>query len=500
MSLIKKLAGQTAIYGLSTILTRFINYLLTPIHLGGILSMHEYGVVTSMYAFIAFANVMYTYGMETAYFRFSTKQEQNSRKVYNNAVTSILFTSLIFSTFIYIFSENIAAIFGFPGNGKVVQWVALILATDAIVAIPFARLRLLNRVYLFAGAKISNVLLNYILTIFIFWICPWVINEGFMPALKPFVSAFYDPKQMIIYIFAANLISNIVYFPFLIPTFRGLNFKVDRALFKEMFIYAFPILLTGIPGMVNEMFSRIMLEKWLPDNFYPNKSSMEALGVFGACYKMGVFMTLAVQAFRFASEPFFFGNARDKNAPELFAQVMKYFVIVTTLIFLFVNLNVDWLSVLLIPDEKFRTGLNIVPVLLMSSLFFGIYINLSVWYKLTDRTYWGTYITIGGAMITIALNYVLIPIYGFQGSVWATFATYFTMTIASYFIGQKYFPVPYKIGTVLGYLLFGIVLFYLSIFIRATGLNGFLINNLLVLAYILGVYLIEKLFVKRAVQ
>ena len=379
-----------------------MNFLLTPIHLGGILSMHEYGIVTSMYAFIAFVNVMYTYGMETAYFRFATKQEQNSAKVYNNAVTSILFTSLLFSTIIYIFSENIAATFGFPGDGKVVKWVSLILATDAIVAIPFARLRLLNRVYLFAGAKISNVLLNYLLTIFIFWICPWIVNEGFMPALKPFVASFFDPKQMIIYIFAANLLSNIVYFPFLIPTFRGLNFKIDMALFKEMFIYAFPILLTGIPGMVNEMFSRIMLEKWLPDNFYPNKSSMEALGVFGACYKMGVFMTLAVQAFRFASEPFFFSNARDKNAPELFAQVMKYFVIVTTFIFLFVNLNVDWLSLILIPDEKFRTGLNIVPVLLMSSLFFGIYINLSVWYKLTDRTYWGTYITIGGAVITIS--------------------------------------------------------------------------------------------------
>jgi len=492
MSLIKKLAGQTAIYGLSTILTRFMNFLLTPIHLSGALSLHQYGIVTSMYAFIAFLNVMYTYGMETAYFRFATKQDQNGNKVYNNAITSIVFTSLLFSLLIYIFSENIAATFGFAGDGKIVQWVSLILATDAIVAIPFARLRLLNRVYLFTGAKLSNVLLNYLLTVFFFYICPLIVNDGFLPHLKPFVSSFYDPSQMIIYIFIANLLSNIVYFPFLIPTFRGLNFKIDAGLFKQMFVYAFPILLTGIPGMVNEMFSRIMLEKWLPDHFYPDKTSMEALGVFGACYKMGVFMTLAVQAFRFASEPFFFSNAHDKNAPALFARVMKYFVITTTLIFLFVNINVGWLSALLIPQEGFKEGLNIVPVLLMSGLFFGIYINLSVWYKLTDRTYWGTYITLGGAFITIALNYILIPIYGYQGSVWATFFTYLSMIIVSYFVGQHYFPVPYRILPILGYLVFGIILFYGSIYIEAQGINGFLINNSLVLVYLCVVILMEK--------
>lgn len=497
MSLLKKLAGQTAIYGLSTILTRFMNFLLTPIHLSGVLSLHQYGVVTSMYAFVAFANVLYTYGMETAYFRFATKLTTNGSKVYNNAVSSIVCTSLLFSAAIYLFSDAIAAIFGFPNEGEIVQWVSFILATDAIVAIPFARLRLLNKVYLFVGAKLSNVILNYILTIFFFLICPWILDDGFLPELRPMVAQLYNPNHKILYIFVANLISNIVYFPFLIPTLRGLNFKIDLELLKQMFVYAFPILLTGIPGMVNEMFSRIMLEKWLPDNFYPNKTSMEALGVFGACYKIGVFMMLAVQAFRFASEPFFFSNAQDKNAPELFATVMKYFVIVTSFIFLFVNLNLDWIAAILIPNPNFQSGLAIVPILLMSSLFFGIYINLSVWYKLTDRTYWGTYITFGGAIITIFLNYIFIPIFGYQGSVWATFVTYLCMTIASYMIGQRYFPIPYRIPVILGYLFLAIVFYYAAMILNVRGFSGFILRNSLLLVYIACVIVLEKYVYKK---
>jgi O-antigen/teichoic acid export membrane protein len=493
MSLIKKLAGQTAIYGLTTILTRFINFFLTPIHLSGALSMHEYGVVTSMYAFIAFLNVIFTYGMETAYFRFATKNEENAPKVYNNAVSSILFSSLIFGGLIFLFSQPIAEILGFREDSKIVQWVALVLATDAIVAIPFARLRLLKKVYLFAGAKLSNVVLNFFLNFFFLVVCPWVMNDGFMPSIKPIVETIYFPGQMVTYIFVANLLANVVYFPFLIPTFRGLNFKVDLGLFKEMFIYAFPIFLTGIPGMVNEMFSRIMLEKWLPDGFYPDKTSMEALGVFGACYKMGVFMTIAIQAFRFASEPFFFTNAKDKNAPELFARVMTYFIIATTFIFLFVMLNIDWLSSVIIRQESFKEALGIVPTLLLSGLFFGIYINLSVWYKLTDKTYWGTYITLGGAFITVLLNYLLIPVYGYQGSVWATFFAYFTMCITSYFLGQKYFPIPYQLNKGIGYLILGLGLFSIQNILESKNLSGFLINNFLLVVFVTVVFLVEKI-------
>ncbi len=482
--MLKKLASQTAIYGLTTIIGRFLNYLLTPLHTS-IFPANEYGVVTEMYAYIVVLNVIFTYGMETAYFRFATKDSAQSIKAYNNALTSIVFSSALFSGAIYLFSSEIASLLGYSDKADIVKWISAILALDAIVAIPFARIRLLNKVYLFAGAKISSIFLNIFFNIFFLFICPLIINEGWFPYLLPFIQSFYQPHHSIAYVFVANLLSNLAYLPFLIPAFRGLNFSINATYVKEMLVYGLPILVMGIAGTINDVFSRIMLKSLLPDNFYPGQTSETALGIFGACYKMAVFMTLAIQAFRFASEPFFFSNAKDKNAPELFAKVMKYFVLVCMAIFLFVSVNAGWLSDFLIRRDEYKEGLNIVPVLLIANIFMGIYFNLSIWYKLTDKTYWGTYITIFGAIITVAGNYFLIPVFGYYGSVWANLACYFSMAVASYIIGQKYYPINYPIVTILGYMGIGVCLFFFLDSFHKKGWQSLMIGNGMVIAYLI---------------
>lgn len=482
--MLKKLASQTAIYGLTTILGRLLNYLLTPLHTSIFLA-HEYGVVTEMYAYIAVLNVIFTYGMETSYFRFATKNKGQDTKAFNNALTSILLSSLLFSATIFLFSSQIASLLNYPEKANIIKWIAAILALDAIVAIPFAKIRLLNKIYLFAGAKISSIFLNIFFNLFFLLLCPLIMNEGWLSSLYPLVKAFYNLNHQIEYVFVANLLSNLAYLPFLIPTFRGLRFTINIKYLKEMLVYAVPILVMGIAGTINDMFSRLMLKELLPHNFYPGKSSETALGIFGASFKMAVFMTLAIQAFRFASEPFFFSNAQDKNSPLLFARVMKYFVLVCMVIFLFVSVNVGWLSDFLIRREEYKEGLIIVPVLLLANVFMGIYFNLSIWYKLTDKTYFGTYIAIFGALITILANLILIPLYGYYGSVWANLMCYFSMAATSYFLGQKYYPINYPIFSIGAFMALAIVLYVTLNTFNLIGAKAVLAGNGVVFLYIL---------------
>lgn len=448
MSILKKLAGQTVVYGLSSIVGRFLNYMLVPLHTKLFLPS-EYGVITDMYAIIAFLNVVYTYGMETAYFRFATKENGNEQAAFSNAFLSICGSTLLLSGGIFWMAPEIASVLGHPDRIEIVRWTSAILAIDALVAIPFARLRLQKKVYLFAGARISGIVLNILLNIFFLLLLPFVVKEGFFEALLPLTWWVYTDGWTIEYVFLANLLSNLIFFPFLLPTLRQLSMRIHPGEWKQMLIYAFPILLMGVAGTINEMFSRIMLKQWLPEGFYPGTSNMAALGIFGACYKLSVFMTLTIQAFRYASEPFFFSSAQDKNAPDLFARVMTYFVWVCGAIFVLVSINMDWLADIFIKNDAYKEGLVIVPILLMANVWMGIYFNLSVWYKLTDKTFWGTYITLAGAIITIIANYYFIPVAGYMGSVWSTWACYASMALASYLLGQKYYPVPYPLGWIL---------------------------------------------------
>ena len=434
---LKRLASQTLLYGLGSILPRVLNFLLVPLHTINTFNKAEYGTVTKLFAFVAFLNVVYLFGMETAFFRFSTKPEADKKRIFNLAQSVVLTISLSLSLIFILFSSPIAQALGGGVKPTFIVWITLIMLIDAMVAIPFARLRLENKALLFAAAKIINVLILLGLNYY-------------------FLKINYDPAIGIGYVFLANLIANAFFILFFLKTLFAWRPAYDATISKSMFQYAYPVMLTGLAGMTNEMFSRLTLEWWLPVNFYPGQSNDDALGVFGACYKYAVFMNLGIQAFRYAAEPFFFSQASQKNSPQQFAQINHFFVITCCLFFIGVSIHLDVLQFLI--GEEFREGLYIVPVLLMAYLFLGVYYNMSVWFKLTDKTYYGTWITAGGALITIAANYVLIPYLGYWGSSWAALLCYAGMTVACYVLGQRYYPIPYSIGKSGFYILFSIAL------------------------------------------
>lgn len=471
MNPLRKLAGETAIYGLGTILPRLFNFLLVPLHTA-VFDPEAYGVITYLYAFVAFINVVYMWGMETAYFRFATKPGADARQVFNLAQTVVLSISLLLSLLIIAFKFPIASYVNLAGKEHYVTWLAGVMFIDALVAIPFAQLRLQKKSMRFATAKITSVLLLVFLNYYFLYQANTTVEVG--------------------YVFLANLLGNAVLVLFFIRTLWEWRPSYDRTITPAMFRYAYPVMLTGVAGMVNEMFSRITLEWWLPENFYPGKPAAYALGVFGACYKYAVFMNLAVQSFRFAAEPFFFSHAQDKKSPELFAKVNHYFVIVASTILLAVSINLDMLKYIL-GDEQYWSGLTVVPILLLAYLFLGVYYNLSVWFKLTDRTHYGTLFSVGGAAVTILANYLLIPVWGYVGSSIAALLCYTSMTVACYWFGQKHFPIPYPIGKSLFYILFALALIYISA--RFTVENqwlALLFHNILVLGYFGIIYFLER--------
>jgi O-antigen/teichoic acid export membrane protein len=343
----------------------------------------------------------------------------------------VLLISVSSSIVFIIFSSSIASFYGISAHPEFVTYLTLVMLIDAMVAIPFARLRLENKAIKFAALKIVNVLIMVGLNLY-------------------FLTVSYDPNINVGYVFIANLAANAFYLLFFMKDIVSWRPTLDKTMAPVMFQYAFPIMITGIAGMFNEMFSRSSLDRWLPEGFYSNMTSKAAVGVFGACYKLAVFMNLGIQAFRYAAEPFFFSNAKDKNSPALFAQINHYFIIACCIVLLGISINLDILEHVMRAD--YRVGLPIVPVLLLAYLFLGIYYNFSVWFKLTNKTQYGTYITIFGAVITLAANYLLIPLFGFMGSSWAAVICYGAMTVLCYVIGQRFYPIPYAIGKGLAYI------------------------------------------------
>ncbi len=479
------LLSETAIYGTSSLLGRFLNYLLVPYYTS-VFVPGEYGVVTEFYAYAAFMNILYTYGLETAYFRFATKDSSQEGTIFNITTTYILISSILFSGLLMLAAGPLTETMGYSGHSSYVRYFAVLLAIDAFVAIPFARLRLEKKAMRFAIAKVANIIINIALNLFFLSLCPAIVGGTFLPVLQESVSRFYDPSNRIGYVFLSNLIANAAFLPMLWPTLRQFRWRLDRSLlFSTILPYAFPILISGLAWVTNEMLSRWALRYWLPDNFYPGTSSEAALGIFGAVYKFSVFMTLGVQAFRYAAEPFFFSQAADKNSPEIFARVNHYFVIIASAVFLGVSLNLDVLKYLL-RNPDYWVGLSVVPVLLLANLFLGLYYNFSIWYKLTDRTYYGTWITAVGAILTIVLNYLLIPVAGYQGSSYVTLLCYFGMAAACYALGQRYYPVPYTIikDASLLLLAIGILAFSYQVSLPNLWLSA-LVHNGILAAYLL---------------
>lgn len=432
MSKLKRLAGETALYGLGSILPRVLNFLLVPLHTINMFEKVEYGQITKLYAFVGVINIVYMFGMETAYFRFATKPEADQKRIFNLSQTSVVLISVLLSVIFISFSSPIANALNIGSHPEFIIWLTLTMFVDALVAIPFARLRLEKKALVFAAAKIFNVAvligLNYY-----------------------FLKINFDPAIGIGYVFLANLIANAFFIIFFIKTILSWRPAWDKRISPQMLQYAYPVMITGVAGMINEMFSRSMLDWWLPENFYADTTREEAGGIFGACYKFAVFMNLGIQAFRYAAEPFFFSNAADKNSPTLFAKVNHYFVIVCCVVLLGISINMDIFKFMV--GEEFRAGISIVPVLLMAYLFLGIYYNMSVWFKLTDKTYYGTVITLLGAFVTVVGNFILIPIAGYMGSSIAALLCYFTMAVACYLIGQRYYPIPYTIVKDLVYII-----------------------------------------------
>lgn len=450
MSILKKLASQTAVYGLSSVLGRMLNYLLVPLYTSKAsgISIAEYGTVTELYAYVAFLNILYIYGLETAYFRFSSKEEGEEH--FNLSFTSIFISSVLLSGLIWFFSQSIADALLYPDKAHYIRWLAAILAIDAIVAIPFARLRQIGKAVHFAIFKLSNIGVNILLNLFFILWCPKLVEAN----PESFLSSIYDPELGVGYVFLSNLIANGLYLLFFIPDWVKLRFSFKVIEWKRMMKYAWPVLIIGFAGVTNEMLSRAILKYRLPDGFYEGYTNLEILGIFGACYKLSVFMTLAVQAFRYAFEPFFFAQAKEKNSPQVFSQVMTWFVLFTAFSWLILSVFMPYYAPIFLRQESYLMALDAVPWLLGGGLFLGVFYNLSLWYKLTDKTLYGAYISLIGAIVTFILNWTLIPILGYMGSAVATFVTYLLMVMISYVWGSKHYPVPYQIFKVVGYISF----------------------------------------------
>lgn len=431
---------------------RFINYLLTPyLTSAAILSGTEYGEMSLVYAAIPFLNIIFTYGLETAYFRFS-KTEEAEKKVYNTATVSLIASTALLTLVLILFNDELAAFIDISAHPEYFTYAAFIIAFDALSALAFARLRFEGRPVKFALVRIGGIIINIAFVVFFLSVCPQIQKED----PNSFIGAFYDPTMGVGYILIANLIQAVATFLFLSKEFFAFRWEFDRKLWKEIIVYAAPLIIVGFAGMINETFDRLMLRWWTPAS-----SSADALlqvGIYSACYKLAILITLFIQAFRMGAEPFFFKQSEGINPQSVYARVMKFFVITICFMFLAVVLFLDiWKY--FIQNEVLWEGLKVVPILLLANMFLGIYYNLSIWYKLSNRTMSGAWITLAGVVITISVNYLFIPKYGYMACAWATFLCYGGMMLISYFWGQKHYPIPYAWRKLVAYIAISVLLY-----------------------------------------
>ncbi len=490
---IKALAGQTVIYGLGTIVPRLLNYLLTPFYVRVFLS-GEYGQLSELYAWIALFLAILTFGMETTFFRFS--QKENSNKVFNNAESIVILITFIFLVLYSIFYKSFAQLIHYEFNSYYVLLIGIIVAIDAIAAIPFAMLRKEEKAGRFSMIKTINVLSNILLNIFFLVIIPkksiaiaeWIFGEQ---------------TSLLIWVLISNILASLINLILLAPQLSKLKLGFDRELVKAMLKYSFPILLISMVGMVNEVADKILIKYLvtIPDesvlasmNITGQDYAMQQLGIYSANFKLGVLMTIFIQMFRFASEPFFFGHAKDRNAPSLYAKVMTYFVIFCLLIFLGVMFYMDILQHFVGKDgSDYRDGLVIVPIILIANMLYGIVFNLSIWFKLSDKTYYGTIIAIIGSVVTLTCFFVLIPRIGYLGAAIAHLACYIVMMLVSYFWGQKNFPIPYQIGRITIYCVLAAILYLTSsLFNDFNSILKLSLNTAMILLFIAVVVVMER--------
>lgn len=426
--------GETAIYGVSSIVGRFLNYLLVPLHTH-LLSESQYGVVSQFYAWSGFLMILLSYRMESAFFRFGTPQEDRERS-FSTGILSLFASTGLFLILFFLSATPVSEFLQFDGHPEYVRWIALILAFDCLCELPFARLRLEQRPIRFVAAKLINIGFNAGLNVFWLLFCPWAVTQGWS-----WVHWVWTPDWQIEYVFLANLIASFVTLLILFRQFLAVRFQFDRALWKSMIQYAAPLIIVGFAGIIGELFSRAMMPRLLTGTLEENRAQ---LGIFSANYKMAMLLSLFTQAYRYAAEPFFFRHATDKNALQLQADTTKWFSLAATTGMLGILLFIDLIKSLFL-GERFHSGLGVVPILLMANLFLGLYYNFSVWYRLKDRTGLGAIISMIGAAITVGLNILLIPKFGYWGAAWVTLICYTFMSWATWYTGRKEHPVPYPL-------------------------------------------------------
>ena len=481
MSVLKKFAGQTAIYGLSTVIARLLNFVLTPLFVRKF-PASVYGIFTNMYSWAAMLNAVLAFGMETTYFRYLQKHEDNKATVFNNSFIVICFLSVLFLVTIFLSAPEIAS---WLNNGaydadyhRYVIYFALILVADALAVIPFARLRAEGRPIRFAVLKLLNILTFVGCTLCLIVVIPWLLRTR--PGMAMYVEGWYRPEWLG-YVFISNLVASLVTLLLLLPELLKIRFKVERKLVLEMLAYSFPILIANISFIINEHIDKLLIPKLIPGD-----AGSRDLGIYGAVSKISIFLSIFVQAFRLGAEPFFFSHAKSKNARQTYALIMDYFVIAMVLVMIGITVNIAWLKNFIrggnaAEQAEYWSGLHIIPVLLLNYVFLGIYMNLSIWYKLSDQTRFGLYISGIGAIITLALKYLFIPQYSYIASAWTTLIAYGGMVILSYLWGNKRYPIPYRVGKNLAYIAGGVLTCWLAF---AVFNRDLLIGNLLFAGFI----------------
>lgn len=459
---------------------RLLNYLLVPFYTILVFNKGEYGQITELYAFVAILLVLLTYGMETAFFRFANK-DGDAYKVYSTSLSSILITSVLFLILIVVFLKDISAAIRYSEHTEYILMIAIIVAVDAITALPFAWLRYKDKAKRFSIIRIVSVSINISFNLLFLVVVPKLFPEKISNIY------FYQESNKIVFVFIANLIGSLSTIFLLWPELKIFKFKIEKQLLKKLLAYGLPVLVIGFFGMINEVADKIMLKYYLPDP----ETAVEQIGVYGASYKLAILMMLFIQMFRYAAEPFFFAEAKNKDAKQTYAKVMDWFVIFTWFIFLSVTLYLDVFKYFI--GSEFWAGLSIVPIVLAAKLFLGIFFNLSVWYKLTNKTIYGAVIALVGSTITIVLNIILIPKYGYVGSAWANFVCYFSMMVISWIWGSQVYKVKYNLKKILSYSLLAVVLYFASQYFG--GHEKFLqltINTLLMLVFGLAVFVFER--------
>ncbi len=452
MNRYKALVGQTAVYGAGTVVPRLLNFiLLTPLHTYYFSDTAQYGVITEFYAYVVFLMVILTYGLETGFFRFAN-QNKNGQDVFKTALSSLAITTSFFLLLILVFNQPLARITEYPDHPEYIIMVGWIVGLDAFTSIPFAYLRLKNKALKFSIIRVVSVVLNILLNFLFLYVFPSIHENNPHTVIR----LIYNPDIGVGYVFISNLVAstfNLIALSKEIFIIRG---KTKIHIWKELMIYSLPLLISGLAGTVNETIDRVMLKQLLPEDV----NALGQLGIYGANYKLAVLMTVFIQMFRYGVEPYYFARSKDQDAREQYAGIMKYFIIFTLIIFLFVNFYIEILKYYI--AANYHGGLDIVPVVLAANMFLGIYINLSIWYKLTNLTKYGAQITLGGAVITILINAVFIPRYGYHASAWAHFSCYLAMVIASYFLSRKHYRIKYDLKRIGFYSLIALLLFLID--------------------------------------